>query len=146
MLCSTRISPAIALFCLFTAGSFDRAEPEKVRVGTYDSRAIAVAYASSRFSPVAEKMREFELAKQANDKERVRTLEAWGEKHQRGLHRQGFARVPVDDLLAPASVYAEILVAPYRTGHEAVAEVDVFLADFSVEVAPVTAEGMSPRR
>lgn len=45
-----------------------------------------------------------------------------------------------DDLLAPASVYAEILVAPYRTGHEAVAEVDAFLADFSVEVAPVTAE------
>lgn len=43
-----------------------------------------------------------------------------------------------DDLTIPASVYAEILVAPYRTGAEAVAEVEAFLSDFSVEVEPIT--------
>jgi hypothetical protein len=71
----------------------------KLRVGTYDSRAIAVAFAASKYNPVAEKMKEHEKAKAAGDTKRVRELEAWGEKQQRALHRQGFGRVPVDDLL-----------------------------------------------
>ena len=44
-----------------------------------------------------------------------------------------------DNLLIPASVYAEILVAPYRTSTEAVAEVDAFLSDFAVKVEAITA-------
>jgi predicted nucleic acid-binding protein len=44
-----------------------------------------------------------------------------------------------DKLVIPASVYAEILVAPYRTGAEAVAKVDAFLADFAIKVEPITA-------
>lgn len=44
-----------------------------------------------------------------------------------------------DELVIPLTVYAEILVAPYRRGAEAVAEVEGFLADFAVHV-----EEMSP--
>lgn len=43
-----------------------------------------------------------------------------------------------DELAIPASVYAEILVAPYRRGAEAVAEVEAFLADFAARIEPVT--------
>lgn len=43
-----------------------------------------------------------------------------------------------DELLIPLSVYAEILVAPYRRGAEAVAEVEAFLADFAVRIATMT--------
>ena len=43
-----------------------------------------------------------------------------------------------DDLAIPASVHAEILVAPYRAGPNAVAEVDAFLADLGVKVEAVT--------
>jgi predicted nucleic acid-binding protein len=43
-----------------------------------------------------------------------------------------------DDLVAPASVYAEILVAPYRAGPNAVSEVESFLADFAVRIEPIT--------
>ena len=39
-----------------------------------------------------------------------------------------------DELAIPASVYAEILVAPYRRGAEAVAAVEAFLGDFGVRV------------
>lgn len=74
--------------------------PPKARLGTYDSRAVAIAYAPSRHNPVAEKLREHEAAKAKGDTQRVQELEAWGAAHQRQLHRQGFARVPVDDLLA----------------------------------------------
>ena len=43
-----------------------------------------------------------------------------------------------DELLIPLSVYAEILVAPYRRGAEAVAEVEAFLADFAVRIETMT--------
>ena len=43
-----------------------------------------------------------------------------------------------DELLVPLSVYAEILVAPYRRGSEAVAEVEAFLADFAVRIETMT--------
>jgi len=71
----------------------------KVRIGTYDNRAVAVAWAHSSFNPVGEKMRELRAAQAAGDKAKVAELEAWGPAMQRALHRQGFGRVPVDDLL-----------------------------------------------
>jgi predicted nucleic acid-binding protein len=43
-----------------------------------------------------------------------------------------------DELLIPASAYAETLVAPYRRGPEAVAEVEAFLADFAIRIEPIT--------
>jgi hypothetical protein len=73
----------------------------KIRVGTYDNRAIAVAYAASSFNPVSAKMKEYDAAKQAGDKKKIEELEAWGKAHQRMLHFQGFGRVPVQDLLKP---------------------------------------------
>jgi hypothetical protein len=79
----------------------DTPKGPKVRIGTYDSRAIAVAYAASQFNPVGEKKAAYEKAKAAGDREKMKEFEAWGERHQRQLHFQGFGRVPVDDLLAP---------------------------------------------
>lgn len=75
------------------------ARDESIRIGVYDNRAIAIAYASSEFNPVRERMKEYEAAKERNDEATMRELEAWGEAHQRQLHRQGFGRVPVSDLL-----------------------------------------------
>jgi predicted nucleic acid-binding protein len=45
-----------------------------------------------------------------------------------------------DELVIPASVHAEILVGPYRSGRKAVAEVESFLADFAVRTEPVSVE------
>lgn len=73
---------------------------KRVRVGVYDSRAIAIAYAASEYNPVRGKVKELEQAKAAGDAKRVAELEEWGQRHQRALHRQGFSRVPVGDLLA----------------------------------------------
>lgn len=73
----------------------------KVRIGVYDSRAVAIAWARSSHNPVGEKMKEYEAAKKARDKKKVAELEAWGPAHQRLLHFQGFGHVPVGDLLKP---------------------------------------------
>jgi len=43
-----------------------------------------------------------------------------------------------DQLVIPASVYAEILVGPYRKGVDAVAEVEAFLADLAVRIEAIT--------
>ncbi|MCB9855160.1 MAG: hypothetical protein H6818_05680 [Phycisphaerales bacterium] len=75
--------------------------PGKVRIGTYDNRAIAVAFAASSHNPAGEKMKALKEAKTAGDKAKVAELEAWGKSYQRQLHFQGFGHVPVGDLLAP---------------------------------------------
>jgi predicted nucleic acid-binding protein len=51
-----------------------------------------------------------------------------------------FGRHREDELVLPASVYAEILVGPFRIGAAAVAKVDSFLTDFSIRIASVDAE------
>ena len=84
---------------VFRPAQFQDAADESIRIGVYDNRAIAIAYASSRFNPVGEKMKEFEAARERGDEVTIRDLEAWGQAHQRQLHRQGFGRVPVADLL-----------------------------------------------
>ena len=73
---------------------------ETIKIGTYDSRAIAVAFAPSRFNPVKENMQEYNKAKAEKNTSRMKELEAWGKKHQRELHRQGFSTVPVNNLIA----------------------------------------------
>lgn len=71
----------------------------KIRIGTYDNRAIAIAFAASPFNPVKAKMEAYEKAKADGDQQQMKELEAWGKKLQRQLHRQGFSTVPVSDLL-----------------------------------------------
>ena len=44
-----------------------------------------------------------------------------------------------DQLVIPATVYAEILVGPYRRGAKAVTEVEAFLSDLSVRIEILTA-------
>ncbi|HMP78087.1 MAG TPA: hypothetical protein PKD54_01420 [Pirellulaceae bacterium] len=77
------------------------AAPPVVKIGVYESRAIAVAWAASKYNPVSEKMQEMAEAKKANDARRVAQLETWGQTQQQRLHFQGFGRVPVSDLLQP---------------------------------------------
>lgn len=72
----------------------------KCRIGVYDNRAIAVAYSASKYNPVAQKMEAYRKAEDAGDQATMSELRAWGQRHQRQLHRQGFGRVPVTDLLA----------------------------------------------
>jgi len=86
------------LVVLLTAG-FSLAQP--MRVGTYDSRAIAVAYAHSNF--MHEHLRalaaERDEAKKEGDEKRVHEIEARGGAEQQRLHLQGFSTGSVIDLM-----------------------------------------------
>jgi len=72
-----------------------------LRVGIFDSRAVAIAYAQSApFQECVRSMKaEYRRAKEAGDEERARELEERGQDHQHLLHKQGFGTWPVDDIL-----------------------------------------------
>lgn len=75
-------------------------EPDKVRLGVYDSRGVAIAWAGSEHNTIREKMKEYEQAKAAGNDAEMKRLEEWGQMQQRLLHFQGFGRYPVDEYLA----------------------------------------------
>ena len=84
------------------AAQTDTAESGKTRVGTYDSRAIAIAYVGTQtFAKSLASLRaESEKAKTAGDQKRGAEMEAQAIEWQKLLHKQGFGTAPVDDILA----------------------------------------------
>jgi len=75
----------------------------RIGIGTYDSRAIAVAYARSDFNfnskPLAPLIAQRDKGKAAGDEKRVRELGAQGKAHQARLHEQGFSTGSVANLM-----------------------------------------------
>ncbi|KAA0212376.1 MAG: hypothetical protein DYG94_14780 [Leptolyngbya sp. PLA3] len=75
-------------------------KPARIRLGVYDSRGVAIAWAGSDFNTIGGKMKELEAAKAAGNQDEVKRLEEWGMMQQRLFHFQGFGRYPVDDYVA----------------------------------------------
>jgi len=114
---------AVLVVCTFVprcraAGAAKQAPPEQqkrvkgmqdstspVRVGTFDSRALALAYyrsdAFNRY--IKELQAKAEKAKAAGDAKRVKKLEGEGEAMQELAHKQGFGTWPVDNILKKIS-------------------------------------------
>lgn len=93
---------------VFLVGTSARSEDDggkvkarKVRVGTYDSRSVAVAFAGSPvFNQWLSGLKaEREKAVAAGDQKRVAEVEAEGASEQRLLHTQGFSTAPVTNIL-----------------------------------------------
>ena len=80
-----------------------RAEEKKklLRVGMYDSRGIAIAYANSAYfeKVLRGKRTALEQAKKDNDTEKIKELESWGSQSQAKAHQQGFGTAPVHEYL-----------------------------------------------
>ena len=73
----------------------------KLRVGTYDNRAVTIAWFHSEFNDRAKLHEQMAEAKKAGDQAKIDELNELGPKLQRKLHFQGFGRSPVTDLLEP---------------------------------------------
>ena len=105
-----RSNTVLALAALLVLAMYTTVESEQtqekmsasnVRIGTFDSRALAIAYyRSEAFSRQINEMRaEHEEAKAAGDEGRVRELEVEGSAQQQLMHRQGFSTWQVDNIL-----------------------------------------------
>jgi hypothetical protein len=92
----------------WSTGRFARAEgadgqPERarVRVGTFDSRAVAVAYTRTESfgQSVKKLMDEGKKAEAAGDQEKIKELKAAGRAGQDLIHQQGFGTASVANIL-----------------------------------------------
>jgi hypothetical protein len=102
ILALTAVSALLVAIGLPQAGlAQETASPTKARVGIYDSRAVAVAFAGSApFNRWLGGLKaEHEKAKASGDQKRVAELEAEGAAGQRLLHMQGFSTAPVSNIL-----------------------------------------------
>ncbi len=97
----------LAAVVVATAAGIGRAEGPagksegKFRVGVFDSRAVAIAYAGSEAhqARVAELMKQYKEAKAAGDQEKAKRLKIEGEAGQALMHEQGFSTASVGDIL-----------------------------------------------
>lgn len=93
---------AVAGLALGAQEASPRPAAPAVVVGTFDSRAVAVAWGRSKgFAALLSGLRaEQEQARAAGDLERVAALDARGAALQEELHRQAFSTAPVDGVVA----------------------------------------------
>jgi hypothetical protein len=93
---------AVALATGLLLGACGKAENAVDRIGVYDSRSIAVAWAGTEsYNDVMKSLQaEWQQAKAAGDQKRLEEVEAEAEAQQRLLHLQVFSTAPVDDILA----------------------------------------------
>lgn len=84
-----------------TQQSHEKTSGSKLRVGTFDSRALASAYyRSESFSHQLQELQaEYDKAKAAGDDKRVRKLEAESSARQELIHKQVFSIWQVDNIL-----------------------------------------------
>ena len=112
---------------------------EGVRIGTFDSRALAMAY--YRSEPFRRHMtdlhRQLDEAKANGDDERVQELERHGPELQRLVHRQGFSTWPVDNILE--KIEAEIPQIAAQAGVDViVSKWDIVYQQSGLEFVDVT--------
>jgi hypothetical protein len=93
---------AILLLPGIRAHAAEPARGPALRIGVFDSRAVAIAYArtpatGARFQKLREDLMK---AKAANDTARIKELEQQGQWSQVRLHQQGFSTVGVGAVLA----------------------------------------------
>jgi hypothetical protein len=69
---------------------------DTVRLGVYDSRGVAIAWARSEHNDMRKELDAHRLAEETGDTQTAEALEAWGIMKQRELHFQGFGIHPVD--------------------------------------------------
>ena len=96
------LSSCVAVVVLLFAVSTPALVQPRVRVGVFDSRGIAIAYAqSAAFREQVQQFRaQFEKAKTANDAKLLAELEAKAQTQQMLLHLQGFSIGSVSEILA----------------------------------------------
>jgi len=75
--------------------------PAKVRVGTFDSRAVGVAYArSAMFAPIMKDWKDkYEKAKAEKNEAVIKECEAWGPNYHKLQMLQAFSIASVADIL-----------------------------------------------
>ena len=140
-----KIIPLVILLC-FTS-SYQQGEEvvkevpakETLRVGTFDSRAIVVAYVRSEPAKqlLSNHFEKLNKAKEEGDEKLVKELEALGQAYQQVQHQQGFSTASVAEYLE--KVKAELPKIAEDAGIDIiVSKWEVMYINPSIEIVDVT--------
>ena len=93
---------AVALCVLTGATALAQSQTNKLRIGVYDSRAIAIAYGNSaEFQQSIKSSRaDYNKAKEEKNDKRMKEIDAQMKLQQRRLHEQGFSTGSVAGFMA----------------------------------------------
>lgn len=96
------VSSAIALCVLAGPTTFAQSKENTLRIGVYDSRAIAIAYCNStEFRKSLDAVTaDYQKAKSVKDDKRIKEIETQMKAGQRRLHEQGFSTGSVANIVA----------------------------------------------
>ena len=96
------VSSVVALCVMAGAAAFGQSKETTLRIGVYDSRAVAVAYGNStEFRKSLEGVTaDYKKAKEAKDDKRVKEIETQMKAKQRRAHEQGFSTGSVANIMA----------------------------------------------
>jgi hypothetical protein len=96
------VSSTVALCLLTGATAPGQSQTNRLRIGVYDSRAVAVAYANS--TEFRESMKavqaDYQKAKAAKDEKRMKEIAGRMKLQQRRAHEQGFSTGSVGAIMA----------------------------------------------
>jgi Skp family chaperone for outer membrane proteins len=123
--------------CLMLLASYPA--KETLRVGTFDSRAIATAYGNSEmFKQILSSMFEkYNQAKKEGNEKLIKELEALGPASQQVMHQQGFSIACVADILE--KVEAELPKVAQEAGVDIiVSKWEVMFKNPSIETVDIT--------
>jgi hypothetical protein len=92
----------VAVMGLGSAAVSAQSQPNRIRIGVYDSRAVAVAYANSTESREAMKsvQADYQKAKSAKDEKKIKEIESQMKLRQLRMHEQGFSTGSVARIMA----------------------------------------------
>lgn len=128
----------VLLLCIIgvilTSGSSKAENEESTRVGVFDSRAVAVAYAHSDFmkQKYKELKKQQQKAKENGNSEKAKEIRKRGKQMQKKLHKQGFGTASISNLLKP--VKDKIPEIAEKAG------VDIIVSKWDIEYKSSSAE------
>ena len=146
-------SSALALCAVAGATAFAQPKENTLRIGVYDSRAIAVAYYNSTESGKSMETitADYKKAKAAKDDKRVKEIETQMKAQQRRQHEQGFSTGSVANIMAkikdslPAGAKkagVEVIVSKWEVNYQSPEVKVVDVTDDLVALFHVSAKGL----
>ena len=129
------------LFVFFLASgiSFSQQEKGKLRIGTFDSRCIAIAYGrSAEFMKEVDSMKTtLAKAKEEDNKELIEELEQLGPTKQVLMHQQGFSTGSIINILEKVKEKFPTLAKENKL-NMILSKWEIMFADESIELIDIT--------
>lgn len=132
---------SISIICFFVVISgtlMSQQEKSKIRIGTFDSRCIAMAYGRTDFLKEMDSIRTLHAkAKEENNQELIKELEQLGPTKQVLMHQQGFSTGSIINILEKLKEKFPA-IAKANNVKLIVSKWEVMFADESLELVDIT--------